>query len=207
MGWSRTKTDQVKKWIIKNDWGFYHHQNLILKSAEKINEMYPTKKGNIAKHTVKIQTQDDIYLELLKTRLKQKDFDDQKKADFNYSANSRKVKSAIKYLEKSGRPFPVGEDKIKIDAGISLGTIAATFGVSVATTHRILKKLLKRGLIAIKKRFTNFGKFDFNHFFELRSLHNGVFKNKYNIMVKLNTSIITIINNNLEKGNGTLVCN
>lgn len=205
LGWSKTKLKDFTDWAIKNNWGRWHHQNFILISAEKINRLYETQ----IRHHVKIQTKDDIYLELLKNRLRQKDFDDRKKADFNYSANSRKTKSAINYLKKSGRPFPDGEDKIKIDAGISLKTIAATFGVSVATTHGILKRLFKSGLIAIKKRFTNFGRLDQQSFLALQSLYNGVFKNKYNIIMKLDTSIISIINKEKKEGveNGTLVCN
>ena len=176
---SRTKSNRIVAIIIREGWGYYHNSNLVLKSVKNVHLLY---NDFNPKNKLEINSEDDIYLELLKNKLRQKKYIESKISDLK-SCSSKVVKSALKVLK--------GEKKVT-DFGTSVKTIAKLFNVSVASASRITKRLAKNGLIFIQKRFDNFGVYDKPKFIALQSIHKGIFVNRYGFISKRLSSIITL---------------
>lgn len=181
---SKSKVNRGIKVIIDENWGHWHSQNLILKSADNIHFLYSEYK---AKNFENVNSKDDIYLALLKNKLKRKQYIEDKISDLQ-SYSRKVVKAAYKKL---------GGVKKVIDHGTSIKTVSKVFNLSVASCSRILNTLAKKGLISIQKRFDSFGQFNYHTFLHLQSLHKGIFVSKGNNMIVKQTSIITILSNNI----------
>ena len=177
---SRTKINRHLAIIIKQGWGYYSNKFLVLNSAKKIHFNLT---GYKPKNFTEIKSIDTIYLFLLKNKLSQKSFISNKIS--NLQSHSRKiVKSSYKYLG--------GERKL-FDDGLSLKTLSATFGMSASNCTNILKRLLKKGLISIKKRFESFGSFNYHKFLILKETYNGLYRSRGNNMIRNLSNQITIL--------------
>ena len=173
---SRTKTNRIYKIIQDNNWGKIENNHLILFSAKNIHfELF----GFYPKKFIQIESIEDIHFNLLKQKLQQKEFINKKVSDIK-SRSSKVVKSSLKYLK--------GERKL-FDEGISLKSIAATFNVSIGSIHSYLKKLVKRGLISIKRRYEFLGDFSIYLFNHLKETHKGIYIYKGGIVKNLSSKI------------------
>lgn len=177
---SRTKVRRILGIIISEGWGYYSKGNLVLHSAETIHYNLEDYKP---KNFIKVHSVEDIYLELLKNKLRQKKYIENKISDLQ-SYSRKVVKAAYKKL---------GGEKKVIDYGTSIKTVSGIYNLSVASCSRILNKLAKNGLISIQKRFDSFGQFNYHTFLHLQSIHKGIFVSKGNNMIVKQTSIISIL--------------
>lgn len=184
MGYSRTKINRGIKVIIDEGWGFWSSQNLCLKSTKNIHLLYDIYEP---KFTVTINNIDDIYLELLKNKIRQKDFIASKVSDLK-SYSRKVVKAAYKKL---------GGEKEITDDGLSLKTLTKVFNMSVTQVARIIKNLRLKGFISVQKRFESYGQFNYHYFLELQSKYKGIFRSKGNNIIRVRSNKITILEYNI----------
>lgn len=180
---SKTKVNRGIKVIIDQKWGYWHSQNLILKSGSEIHELYSDYK---AKNFAKVNNKDEIHLALLKNKLKQKEYIKAVLSDLK-STTKRVVKSAYK---------KIGERKY-VDDGTSLKIVSKVFGISISQTSRILKKLEYLGRVKIIKRRQLVGVFNPKIFLILKEKIKGLYISGGYMWYNLTSKISILSYNNI----------